>query len=124
MQLKPFSDFKVGISTSKKIIFLYFNESPLKMMKNAFYFMLKTFSVLEMFTIFCYVEKRLDKKVIVNFKIYDVTDWAKIITIHILPNISRSKDNYAMKFGQLIKYNMRNIFLEKSYTKYVGETST
>ena len=93
-------------------------------MKNAFYFMLKTFSVLEMFTIFCYVEKRLDKKVIVNFKIYDVTDWAKIITIHILPNISRSKDNYAMKFGQLIKYNMRNIFLEKSYTKYVGETST
>ena len=72
MQLKPFLDFKVGISTSKKIIFLYFNESPLKMIKNAFYFMLKTFFVLEMFTIFGYVEKRLDKKVIVYFKIYDV----------------------------------------------------
>ena len=28
-----------------------------------------------------------------------------------------------MKFGQLIEYNMRNIFLEKSYTKYDGETS-
>ena len=28
-----------------------------------------------------------------------------------------------MKFGQLIKYNMRNEFLEKSYTKCVGETS-
>ena len=28
-----------------------------------------------------------------------------------------------MKFGQLIKYNMRNIFIEKSYTKYGGETS-
>ena len=27
-----------------------------------------------------------------------------------------------MKFGQLIKYNLRNIFLEKSYTKYGGET--
>ena len=39
------------------------------------------------------------------------------IPIHILPNISRSKDNQAMKFGQLIEYNMRNIFLEKSYTK-------
>ena len=26
-----------------------------------------------------------------------------------------------MKFGQLIEYNMRNIFLEKSYTKYGGE---
>ena len=38
------------------------------------------------------------------------------IAIHILPNISRSKRNQTMKFGQLIKYN-RNIFLEKSYTK-------
>ena len=28
-----------------------------------------------------------------------------------------------MKFGQLIKCNMRNIFLEKSCTKCVGETS-
>ena len=28
------------------------------------------------------------------------------ITIHILPNISRSKDNQTMKVGQLIKYNM------------------
>ena len=28
-----------------------------------------------------------------------------------------------MKFGQLIKHNVRNIFLEKSYTKYSGEAS-
>ena len=28
-----------------------------------------------------------------------------------------------MKFGQLTDYDMRNIFLEKSYTKYGGETS-
>ena len=27
-----------------------------------------------------------------------------------------------MKFGQLIEYNKRNTFLEKSYTKFVGET--
>ena len=27
-----------------------------------------------------------------------------------------------MKFGQLTEDNMRNIFLEKSYTKYGGET--
>ena len=27
-----------------------------------------------------------------------------------------------MKFGQLIEYNMRNIFLEKSYTKSGKET--
>ena len=28
-----------------------------------------------------------------------------------------------MKFGLLIEYNMRNIFLEKLYTKCGGETS-
>ena len=28
-----------------------------------------------------------------------------------------------MKFGQLMECNMRNIFLEKSYTKWGGETS-
>ena len=45
------------------------------------------------------------------------------IILHILPNISRSKGNQTMKFGQLIECNMRNIFLEKSYTKCGGETS-
>ena len=44
------------------------------------------------------------------------------IPIHILPNISRGKDNHTMKFGELIEYNMRNIFLETSYTKCGGET--
>ena len=44
------------------------------------------------------------------------------IAIHLLPNISRSKDNQTMKFGQLIEYNMRNIFVEKSYTRCGGET--
>ena len=34
----------------------------------------------------------------------------QIITIHILSNISERKDNQAMKFGQLMEYNMRNIF--------------
>ena len=43
------------------------------------------------------------------------------IAIHILPNISRSKGNQTMKFGQLVEYQMRNIFLEKSYTKCGGE---
>ena len=47
----------------------------------------------------------------------------QIITIYILPNNSRSKDNQAMKFAQLREYNMRNIFLKKSYTKCGGETS-
>ena len=34
------------------------------------------------------------------------------IAIQILPNISETKGNQAMKFGQLIEYNKRNIFLQ------------
>ena len=44
------------------------------------------------------------------------------IGIHILPNISKSKCNQTMKFGQLIEYSLRNVFLEKSCTKSGGET--
>ena len=39
----------------------------------------------------------------------------QITAIHILSNISRSKDNWAMKSRQLSKYNMGNIFFEKSW---------
>ena len=39
-----------------------------------------------------------------------------------LTNISRSKGNQAMKFGQIIEYKIRNILLNKSYTKCGGET--
>ena len=44
------------------------------------------------------------------------------VAIHLLPNISRNKGNQTMKVGKLIEYNMRNIFVEKSYTKCAGET--
>ena len=35
------------------------------------------------------------------------------MAIDILTNISSSKGNQVMKFGQLIEYNMGNILLEK-----------
>ena len=38
-------------------------------------------------------------------------DGTQTITINILLDISKSKDNQNMKFGQLIDYNVRNIFL-------------
>ena len=55
----------------------------------------------------------------VNFKIYDVT--ACNCNEHI-DHISRSKGNQAIKFVQLIEYNMRNIFLQISYKKCGRET--
>ena len=36
----------------------------------------------------------------------------QIIAIYILPNISQSKGNQTMKFGQLVEYNKINIFLQ------------
>ena len=40
---------------------------------------------------------------------------------HIAQN-SRGEGNQTVKFGQLIKYNMKNIFMEKLYSKCDGET--
>ena len=57
------------------------------MMKNAFYFTLKTI----------FVPK-----------------------IHILPNISQSKNNQTMKFGQVIEYKWETFFL-KNHTQNVTE---
>lgn len=45
----------------------------------ALYFMLKVLFLLEIFTFLCrvfdYEEKRLNQKDMVNFKVYDVTNW-------------------------------------------------
>ena len=46
---KSLSELKVGLSPSKKICVNWFIESPLKMMKNAFYFILKALFVLKIF---------------------------------------------------------------------------
>ena len=42
--------------------------------------------------------------------------------MYILPNISRSKGNQTLNFSQLMEYSMRNMFVEKSYSKWGGET--
>ena len=47
----------------------------------------------------------------------------QIFAILTLPNTSGSKGNHTKKFYQLIEYNMRNIFVQKSYTKCDGEAS-
>ena len=67
-------------------------------------------------------ENGLIRKIKVNFKIYESQPRNKTIAIHILSNISRSEDNKTIKFGQLIEYNMGNVFLEKWYSKYGRET--
>ena len=46
------------------------------------------------------------------------------IAMLVLPNISQSKGNQTMKFGQLIEYNKTNIFLQKSCRKWDKETGS
>ena len=41
-----------------------------------------------------------------------------------MPNISRSKGYQTMKFGQLIEYKGRNVFLEKSIRRLGREIQT
>ena len=43
-------------------------------------------------------------------------------SLQAIANISRSKDKQTMKFGLVIEYNMRSIFVEKTCTKRAGET--
>ena len=54
-------DIRVGLSPFKKHFFICFNDNPSKIMKNAFYFILKALFVLKIFKymswIFGHVEK-------------------------------------------------------------------
>ena len=101
-------------------------EIPLKIMKYVFYCTLKDLFVLKIFK-FClsvldiYENSLIRKKRLIS-KFMTSQVGKQTIAIYILPNISRSKGNQTMKSGQLIKYNMRKIFLQNSYTKCGVET--
>ena len=58
----------------------------------------------------------------VIFKIYYVTTWLTNNCNTRIARFSKIKDNQTMKFGHLIEYNMRKIFVEKSYPKCCEET--
>ena len=45
-------------------------------------------------------------------------------TIQTLPNISQCKDNEIIKFGQVIDYNKRNTFVQKSCIRQGKKTSS
>ena len=92
-------------------------ESPLKMTKNAFYFILKTPFAIKIFKflsqLFGHVGNSLIRNIRLTSKFMTSQPGLQTITIHILPNISRSNGNQTSKLGQLIEYNKRNIFLQK-----------
>ena len=102
-----------------KICFYLRQWNPFKLNEKCFLLHVESSFFIEIFTvlswIFTYVEIWFDNKATINFKIYGASEN--------VPNISRSKGNPTIKFGKSIEYNIRNIFLEKSYTKCDRETS-
>ena len=88
-------------------------------MKNSFYSTLKAFFVFKRFKFLSCGKNGSIIKIRLISK--STQPGEETIAIHILPNISRTKGIQAMRFAQLIEYNTRNIFVEKSYTKCAGE---
>ena len=87
--------------------------SPLKMMRNAFYFGLKALFVLKIFVLTFWSCRKTTWLERLISKFMTSQPGKQIIAIHMLPNISRSKGNQTTKFGQSMKYNLRNIYLQK-----------
>ena len=120
--------FKVGLSPSKKICCLL-DWMPFKNngkcilchLKNS----LRSEDILVFVTTFWLCRKDgLIRKVRLTSKFMTSQPGLQTIAIHILPNISQSKGNQIMKFGQLIEYNKRNIFLQKLCGKWGRETGS
>ena len=119
------SNIEVGHSPSKKLCFA--SMIVLKMMKNTFYLVLKTPFVLNAFKFLSWFSGHIEKiawldRLISKFTMSQPD--LEIFTIYILPIISRYKGNQTYKFVQLIKYNQRNIFLQKSCKDWRRETSS
>ena len=120
--LYKWCNIKVGLSPSEKTCLICFNESPLKIMENTFYFILKALFVFKIFKFlpwrFGHVEKSFIRKIRLISTFIASQPGQQTITIRILPNISRSKGNQTMIFGQI------NIFLQKSCRRWARESSS
>ena len=113
--------FKVGLSPSKKVGFICFNESLLKMMNNAFYFILKALLVTKLtFCLDFYGHAWKRQRYISKFMTSQTE--TQTVTINILPDISKTLS--ISKFDQFIEYYVRNIFLQKSCREWGRESSS
>ena len=113
-----FPSLKQDSHLPKKFWVICLIESPSKVMKNAFYFILKAPLVLKIFQflsrLFGHVGKNnLIRKIGLISKLMMPQPGLQTIAIHILPNISQSKGNQTMEYGQLIENNKINYFLQK-----------
>ena len=126
--------FEVGLSPSKKIVICLIKR-PLKMMKNAFYFILKApfvFKIKVFVTTFWSCQKNgLIKKTRLTSNFSTSQPGSQTIAIHMLPDISQSKGNTTRSWNftrlnmtrETFEYDKRNIFLQKLCGNWGRETS-
>ena len=94
------------------------SESPLKMMKNAFYFNLRALFVLKIFKflswLFSHAGNSLCRKKRLISKLMASQSGKHTITIHITPDISKSKGNQTMKIDKNFSWK---IIHKRSYSQ-------
>ena len=127
--LNLMKSLKLNCYLPKINCFVCFDESPLNTMKNAFYFILKALFVIKIFKVFVLIfwwcrKSGLIRAIRLISKFMTSQPGYIIITIHILPNISRSKGNQTMKFGQATEHHKENIFFQKPCRKWGRKTSS
>ena len=102
-------------------------ENLLKMLKNAFYFILKTLFILKIFKFLSWLFGHTEKTVWLERQGFTFQiSWCHNLVNKQLQYIyfPISHELKAMKFGQLIEHNKRNIFLQKSCGIWDRETSS
>ena len=114
---KPFAIYGYqGIILSQTEILA--TENPLKMMKNALYFILNYIFILKMLSwLFGHIEKRVKIRLISKLMSHSLGN--KQFQYIYCPNNSRSKGNQTMQYVWLIDYDMSNIFLKNHTEKMV-----
>ena len=116
--VKTSKNLKVRLLPSKKKYVTYFIESPLKVMKNDYYFILKAIFVLKIFKflswLFDHYQKTAWLKDKVNFKIYDVitwwaNNWNTYITQYLTKKRQQDKETWSNNRIYHEKYSSSNI---------------
>ena len=110
-----FDFLKLHSHLPKRFCVICLIESPLEVMKNAFYFILKAPFVLRYLsfvtTLWSWRKNGLMRKINLTSKFMTSQPGLQTVAIHILSNISESKGNEKMKFVQLMENSTRNVFL-------------
>ena len=111
-----------------KLLLFTSMESPLKVMKNAFYFILKALFVLKIFKFLWWLFGHVGKTAWLGRKDKFKNSWRHNLVSKQLQYIyslipHKLETSQRIEVGQLIEYSKKNVFLQKSCKTWGRETS-